>query len=185
MIGTHNSLSSARPRYGFFNLFIWLWRCQTQMFGEQLLFAHYFDIRIRFDKEGRLWFCHGIVDFDTPWTLDVLLKYVMRYKATCRVVIERGKVPADLMVMLAPYLSCIHMVIVKKGWRVIYKDREREHLKFSDTTYVPFRSDRTFWQNLVHLKISTIKIWARRHNPPITQKLREDDVIHFLDHFVM
>ena len=180
MIGTHNSLTSYKPRFKIMNLFKWLWRCQDMSFEEQLEVVEYFDIRVRFDKSGKLQFCHGLVDLDVPYSLYDILDEINGL-GKCRIVLERGNCPDFLkyVTSLYPfYKDVVDIIVIKKGWNILYGNP----IPCKDYTYIPFYSNRSFWDNLKNLRISTIKQWARKHNPNINDNIFMDKIIHFMDY---
>ena len=179
MIGTHNSLTGYKPVHWYHRPFAFLWRCQTKTLKEQLeKNVGYFDIRIRMDKDGKIQFCHGLVDLKVPYALDLLLRILSDNNKKCRIIVERGW-DFNVMNYIKPEynISVVRQVIFKKGWRYAFFVKD----DIKDYTYVPFYSDKGFWWNLMHMKFSTIRRYAKKHNPEITEELINDKTIHFMD----
>ena len=68
---------------------------------------------------------------------------------------------------------------IKKNWKVLHNTL----LSVIDYTYIPFYSNLSFWQNIKRMNwFSTIKKWAKKHNPIITQDMKNDiNVVYFID----
>lgn len=185
MIGTHNSLTACPARNSFFNLVPFLWRCQTEPLSKQLREVHFFDIRIRFDKKGSIVYCHGLVDLAVDVPIDLLIRAFHSNNKKCRIVLERGKHEREFRELIARLTDAqygkdvISHAIIKKGWKTVYGEAPILY----DYSYVPVHSDRGFWYNLLHFKLSTPKRWARKHNPIITQLLKKSKTIHFMDYY--
>ena len=63
--GSHNSLSYSKPKYWYQWIFYPWARCQSKDILEQYdLGIRYFDIRVRFDKNNNIVFCHNFTIFD-------------------------------------------------------------------------------------------------------------------------
>lgn len=183
MIGTHDSLTFNSPKYKIFNLFKFLWRTQNKSIEEQIKSGvTYFDIRVRRDKN--VWrACHGLVDFNATFNkLDELLFYFAPYDV--RLILERGsKEDEELFIQQIKRLNIMYFNLnfaaIKKGWKVLVNDTK----ELIDYTFLPFLSDLSFWQNIKRGKWkSTIKKWAKSHNPKITEDLIKDDKVHFIDY---
>ena len=168
-----------------------LWRCQRKGFNMQIEDGvKYFDIRIRFDKNNDVVFCHGMADVEVPsWMgLCFISDSCLKYNARCRIIIERGK---DTGIINRLETNCpfwrdaVDFIAIKKGWKVLYNARQP---KIIDYSYVPFVSNLSPWDNMCRLlnrgMITTIKRWARTHNPRKDyETLKTDTVIHFMDHY--
>ena len=71
----------------------------------------------------------------------------------------------------------ITFIGIKKGWKVI----KNQDPPIKGYTYVPFLSNKSLWWNLRHMKWSTISLWAKKHNPIITDELIASDIVYFMD----
>lgn len=182
MLGTHDSMTYLPPRWWIFRPFAWLWRTQTKSLAEQVAKGvKYIDIRVK--RSGDKWvFCHGLVELhgDT-WSLPELSLLCRRYVVRARMILERGDERDEqwfgqcaLAIMGCPEIAFIG---IKKGWKVL----KNQDPPIKDCTYVPFLSNRSLWWNLRHMKLSTIARWAKKHNPPITTEILENETIYFVD----
>lgn len=189
MIGSHNSMTYLQPRYWIFRPFAFLWRTQTKNLKEQIKEGvDYVDIRVRRDSKFNWRLCHSIVDLQAKSkTITGLMQYIhhdLGIKKS-RLLLERGfwideeafKTAVNFYLAFSPYAKNVTFVAIKKGWQVI-KDADPPLIDYS---YVPFKSNKGFWWNLAHLKLSTITKWARKHNPRITNKIKQSDTVHFMD----
>lgn len=183
MIGTHDSLTYLRPRLRIMSLFRFLWRTQEKSVAEQIeAGVGFFDIRVR--RQGDKWrVCHGLVDLDMTFAS---LRHVATIFGTsgrkCRIVLEKGD-SKKFLEEAEDLLDFDGMaeIVIKKGWRIL----KQEGPGYRDYSYVPWFSGVGFKQNLRWLlrNLSTIRGWARRHNPEITEAMIEDpNVVHFMDY---
>lgn len=189
MIGSHNTLTCFQPVSFLHRLTAPLWRCQDEGFEEQLNRCDYFDIRIRFGKEGEIIFCHGIVDLNTGLlTLCGVMDRIKERGKKCRILLERTTEPSaedtfsDLVrYLIVKYPGTLTFAAVKKNWDVIFVHIYHPEY-IHDYTYKPIDTGKGWLYNLTHFRISTPRRYARRHNPIITQKMRTDTgKLHFMD----
>lgn len=65
VLGTHNSMSYLHDRRWWMRPFEPWARCQSKdIFDQYADGVRYFDLRIRFDKNGNPFFCHGLVEYE-------------------------------------------------------------------------------------------------------------------------
>ena len=183
MIGTHDSYTFLPPKIKLFERISFLWRTQSKSIYEQeQLGVSYFDIRIRRSKN--VWrVCHGLVDFNITFDkLDNILFYFAPYDV--RLILERGNTKDEELFMqqikkLNIMYHNLNFAAIKKGWKVLVNDTK----ELVDYTFLPFLSDLSFWQNIKRGKwMSTIKKWAKSHNPIINKDLINDTKVHFVDY---
>lgn len=186
MLATHNSMTYLPAVNPFFNLFSFLWRCQSRTeFGQTLLGADYLDFRVAFRK-GRLTFAHGIVDLRIPpGGVISTIKCMDACVKGFRVVLERGSEEdaAKLRTLLAQAkLRHLTHIIIKKGWRVISR-RKRPYVPDSiiDHSFVPFTSDKPWYKQLGLHIINYPKRYARRYNGCVIRARADEDNLHFYD----
>lgn len=182
MIGTHDSMTYLAPRWWIFRPFAWLWRTQTKSLDEQIAAGvRYIDIRVK--RCGNHWvFCHGLVELkDGVDSLEDIVHICESYGIRGRLLLERGNENDEqcfrgctLGIMKCPEITFIG---IKKGWKVI----KNQDPPIKDCTYVPFLSNKSLWWNLRHMKWSTISLWAKKHNPIITDELIASDIVYFMD----
>lgn len=182
MIGTHNSLTYLNPKYWIFKLFTFLWRTQTKnLHIQKREGVTYFDIRVRRDKYSwRL--CHGLVDLEKSYSnlADLVELFTGMH---IRLILERGSnLDKEIFVENLKYLITKYPQIVfsciKKNWVILYN----KDFEIKDYTYIPWYTGLSVKENLkMHNFFSTIKRWAKKHNPVITKKLIESPIVHFID----
>lgn len=184
MIGTHNSYSFQKAKLWILNLFSFLWRCQTKNINEQIKSnVEYFDVRVRYDKKSDCWrTCHGIVDFRQCFKRIENITEKFKDKRL-RIILERYcdygwyKFRSQIDVAQKKYGN-IYFSAAKKGWKILI-DNDKSLI---DYTFVPWLSDLSFFKNILnHNFFSTIKRWAKKHNPEITSEIINDSTIHFMD----
>lgn len=180
MIGTHDSYTFLTPKKKIFNLFRFLWRTQDKnIIQQKKLGVEYFDIRVRLE-DGKWRVCHGIVDLALAFnSIEGILRLFKNYKV--RLILERGDSTKfeEEIEKLKDIYDCLSFSCVKKGWKVLV-DKDPVMVDYS---YVPFLSNLSFWKNIKRMKwFSTIKKWAKKHNPDITKEMIEDKTIYFMDY---
>lgn len=182
MIGSHDSYTFLSPRHSKFKWVSFLWRTQTKNIEEQLQAGvEYLDIRVYRDVDK--WrVCHGKVDFDLTFlTLEDILRCFPLLKI--RIILEHGTRQDESLfeqeVNLYTNYVNLSFACIKKDWRIII-NRDPEIIDYS---FVPFMSDKTFWENIKRMKwLNTIKHYAKKHRPEITDDLINDTKVHFLDY---
>lgn len=182
MIFSHDSLTYLEPRWMIFAPFRWLWRTQDKTYVAQInAGVRYFDIRVRRHK-GKWRACHGLVDFNLMFdSLSEIARIFCDCNHTyCRIILERGEI--ESFVKEIPSVmdhDGVRQIVIKKGWQM-FKDMGPGG---EDLTYIPWMSGLGFWENLKRFRPGTIKRYAKRHNPPITQDMIEDmDKTYVMDY---
>lgn len=165
-------------------LLSFLWRTQDKTIEEQKeLGVGYFDIRVRYDRKMKCWrTCHGLVDFGLCFpSIESILNAYSTYKV--RLILERGRAYDEsifryCMSRVCDY-PCLSFAAIKKDWKVLV-DKDP---KIRDYSFVPFLSNLSFWENLKRGKwLDTIRHYASRHRPGITEEMRNEDTVHFVDY---
>ncbi len=184
MIGTHNSFTYQKATFKPYNWFKFLWRCQTKTIEEQKeANVKYFDIRVKWDSKNNCWrTCHGIVSFDKTFNTleDVLNEFSDVY---VRLILEKKNSTASVYFKseienLKDTHACLVFACIKKDWEVVFDN----DLSLIDYTYTPWLSGLSFWENIKrHNFFSTIKKWAKKHNPDITEDVINSDRVYFMD----
>lgn len=182
MIGSHDSYTFLPARWKIFNLFSFLWRTQTKSIAQQIeAGVEFFDIRVR--RDHGVWrICHGLVDFNLTFTtLSSIIHLFSNYKL--RLILERGSLEDEELFLLEiehnTYKDALWFACIKKGWKVLL-DRKPDIL---DYTYTPWLSGKSFWYNIKRFNFfSTIKKWAKKYNPKITEDMKQENVIYFMDY---
>lgn len=189
MIGSHNSFTFLQADKWYFNLFSFLWRCQTiDIYDQYKEGVRFFDIRVFWDSKSHLWRpCHGKCNFNGySWeSLDEIITFTgSRFKDTkYRIVLEKGN-NDDITRFIEEYNKItdkenLAEVAIKSPWKTI----KENNLIYIDFTYCPWNTGKSFWWNIRHFKLDTIKHYAKKHNPFITKEMKDDQVtIYFMDY---
>lgn len=152
----------------------------------------YVDVRVRrtkvLSRNGRTWvwrLCHGLVDLDMERdSLGALLDELAGLRV--RLILERGdSLEFEVLIpRLKEHYPNLSFACIKKGWRVLYDGGE----ELIDHTFTPWLSGLSFRQNIRRLfdmirqgEPMSIRRWARRYNPEITDEIRTDKRVHFVD----
>lgn len=183
MIGTHDSYTFLRASNPVMEWLSFLWRTQDKSIEEQKgLGVGYFDIRVRHDRKRNCWrVCHGLVDFDQCFqSVEKILNAYSVHKV--RLILERGKAYDESIfrysVSRVCDYPCLSFAAIKKDWKVLV-DKDP---KITDYSYVPFLSSLSFWENVKRMKwLDTIRHYAKRHRPKITEEMRKEEAVHFMD----
>lgn len=89
--GTHNSLSYLKPQW-WLRPFNWIGKCQSLNIAEQYkLGVRYFDIRIKYTKEGKAISGHGLLTYNI--NIESILLWLNTRKSKCivRLYLENSK----------------------------------------------------------------------------------------------
>lgn len=192
MIGSHNSLTFKASNNWLFNQFEWLWKCQHKSLQEQYENGvRFFDIRVYQKDPGHWGFAHGMVNlyggFDTVRTILLYMNSIFP-EAYFRVVLEKGnkktiqKFKEEVAQAIEDFSgkTRLYQAIIKSGWEIVYCSEKEFIIK--DYCYTPILTGESFWYNLKHLKLSSIKKYAKKHNPTVSQEIINDPVeVHFMD----
>ena len=180
MIGSHNSYTFLPAKCRLFNWFSFLWRCQTRNIYEQKKSnVYYFDIRVRRDED--VWrVCHGIVDFNLTFNSleEIMNVFPNKY---VRLILERGDTTLfkEEIARLEDKYPSLVFSCIKKNWEILVN----RDLSIIDSTYTPWLSGLSFWENIRRFNFfSTIKRWAKKHNPIINDIVIKDSKVHFMDY---
>lgn len=183
MIGTHDSFTGNAPKHKFWNLFSFAWKTQTKSINEQIAKgAKFIDVRIR-DKKDYWQVCHGLVDINQTYkSIKEIIDYFKQRNIYIRIILERG--PRDRFISeIRQYLDepILKFVSIKEDWTILHDDGSI----YVEYYYKPWLSHLTFWQNLwtVIKHPYTLKSYAKKHNPEITDQLYSDSLIHFIDYY--
>lgn len=182
MIGTHNSYTYLPARNKIFELFSFLWRTQVKDIAQQKeIGVTYFDVRVRRDRH--VWrVCHGLVDFNKTFkSIEEIVSTFNPYRV--RILLEKGNCNDEVSFIkeLDKCLNCpnLSFVGIKRGWMVII-NRDPNMI---DYTYTPWLSGLSFWENIKRFNfLSTIKKWAKKHNPVINNDMKKDNNLYFMDY---
>lgn len=166
LLGTHNSLSYMRPRQWWLRPFAWMARCQDLTIKQQWDYGvRYFDIRVKYDKNGIAKSGHGIMSYDV--LVDDILGLIDRYAfesketAVVRLFHENSrKYPNDYTLMFQRLCRWAverfpHIRFIEGGRRYDYKsylpNDERQRVCYAE-----------YYKK--KLCIPWPKHWAKKHN---------------------
>lgn len=155
MIGSHNTMSYLPVKQWYFKPLFWTARCQSKDIPEQYYKykVRLFDIRVKFDKSGDLYFAHGPIMFkgDINKALSTLntLHEGDTTPLYCRVILEGNK-PAKDQVLQEEHFTyfCENIQKLYKNikffggnrkydWKIVYKFNTEDPVlddKYSSTT---------------------------------------------------
>lgn len=192
MIGSHNSFTYLKAVNGnIYNNFASFCRCQDKSIQEQYdSGVRFFDVRVTDEvyKNKTMWrVCHGKVNVNKLFaSLKIAVKTfaLLGDDVKIRIIYEKGSsidtFKDEINNVLLDYKNIITQVFVKNNWQVLYENWNGVSL--IDYSYVPFHSDKTLWENLKNISLSSIKKWAEKHNPQITDEMINDKTtIYFMD----
>lgn len=187
MIGSHNCYTFLPARKHWLEWFSFLWRTQDKNIKEQKdCGVRYFDVRVKYDPYIRMWrICHGIVDFYLVFrSLEDIANIFNSNEYRLRLILEKDteegrKHFINEISTIKDKYCCLSFACIKKEWEIIYnKDPQ-----IIDYTYTPWLSGVSFWNNIKRFNFfSTIKRWAKKHNPVINNIIIEDNTVHFMDY---
>ena len=193
MIGSHNSFTHLASDSDINNYFTWLWRCQDKTMVEQYeAGVRFFDIRVKaIVKSGKVMWeaCHGSAGLGKTFlSINAICTYVQKSLpgSTFRLLLEKKgdydeKFKTDSLKAVEKYPEILKFVAIKSGWSVLYQATDIPQI--IDYCYVPWHSGDSFWENIKNFRPSTIKSYAKKHNPVITQEMVDDPTtIYFMDY---
>lgn len=89
-IATHNSLTYAKPKKWWMKPFKIFAQCQDKTVEQQLnAGVTLFDIRVRFDKDGKPYACHGLMEYDIE--VEPIIQYLLNHNIYVQLVLETSK----------------------------------------------------------------------------------------------
>lgn len=192
MIASHNSFTFLEPTKWWLKPFAFLWKCQDKTLEQQYKAGvRYFDVRVFLNKEGEWQICHGVAEFSVSFTtiLALCLYLENRYPhALYRIILEKGDDAAEKLFKGKSYICVgkhrpkLVFVAIKRDWQVLY---DNQHFKRTeDYTAKLWYPSRSLWWNIKNFfKVRSIKSWARRNNPLITQEMIDDpETLYFYDY---
>ena len=87
-LATHNTMSYRKPKQFWTKLIPFIARCQSVDYKKQHeLGAKGFDLRLFWDKDGKLEFRHGIVSYNAD-NIDEILEYANEHEIYLRIMLE-------------------------------------------------------------------------------------------------
>ena len=184
MIGSHDSFTYMNPLHSIFKLFKFIWRTQTKSITEQYnCGVRYFDIRVKY-RRNRWYICHGVVTFNVSF---YSIKHIIDFfnlhylNSKLRIIYERGEYEDIFKKEIRDILDndTLSFACIKSKWEVLVN---RDPI-INDYTYKPILSNLSWCENIKRMNFfSTIKSWAKRHNPKINEDMICNNVLYFMDY---
>lgn len=178
-LGTHNSLSYL-PCQWWLRPFAWIGRCQSLTIEEQYnLGVRYFDIRVKFDKNGSPISGHGLLTYQVD--VDSILKYLNSKKdnIVIRLFLENTKRdPRKYDHLYRDYIkywqqAYPYLYFVEGGCRYDYKNFITKNIN-TRTCYAEY------WKKKFCIPFP--KKWAKKNNPELHKS--DSDAIYSVYDFV-
>ena len=159
-LATHNTMSYRKPKQFWAKLIPFIARCQAVDYKQQHeLGAKGFDLRLFWDKYGKLEFRHGIVSYNAD-DIDEILDYANKNGIYIRVLLEvrkyNEKYISNLDKIKQKFINFCRIIETKypnikfyggkttSNWETIYEFKNKQNIKeiglFSSTTSL-FNSD--------------------------------------------
>ena len=200
MIGSHDSFTYLKATSKVVELFSRFWRCQDKTIKEQYdNGVRCFDVRVFGDTVNNkfIWrIAHGAAELlQTFISLTAVLSYFKTQypESIVRIVLEKGdqsivdkfKKQSET-ILKGKNKNLIWELVIKDNWEVIYHNDQYRCVDYSCHLF-NWDTSKGVWENLKHINLSasSIKGYAKDHNPEITQEMIDDkDVIHFMDYAV-
>lgn len=173
MIASHNTFSYLKSNWYWEIISPW-WRCQNLSIEDQYSIKGFalIDIRVNIDKHGVYRLCHGSIKFGPKFNnLYTLIQFCISQTKTPPLyrLLFANKVKSleecikDFNDLTDDVKSMCHSCIYQPSWKYIYEDEFLpdivEHNKHM------WYSDKSFWYNIFHFLIPTIKQYAKKNNP--------------------
>lgn len=186
MIATHNTMTYLPAHNPLVELFSSLWRCQGRTLQEQIQQGvRVFDIRVAYSRKHGLCFAHGLATLqDKGEFLASVINRLEKNNCWYRIVLERNDTELKeyfnewLDYMEDNFPHCF-AIIVKKNWRVLWR-RNGFNMQVVDNSFVPFTSDKPWYEQLSRKMFNTPKRWARKHQPK-AEEWADQSVIYYYD----
>ena len=200
MLGSHDSFTYMVARDGIINTFPSFWRCQEKTIKEQYdLGVRVFDIRVNKDVQNKkfTWqVSHGLAKFNQNFvSLSAIGSYFKKqYPGSYfRVILESGSNNEEIVTkfkeqakkLMNSYEDIVWQVVIKSPWTVLYQGKDFKVINDYSCHLFNWNVNRSLWENIKHFdfKSYSIKSWAKKHNPNITQEMKDDpDKLYFMDY---
>lgn len=191
MIGSHDTFTYLKSTNSLYNTVTQFWRTQTKTLAEQYeVGVRYFDVRIVFDKKmgnKNLWrAAHGDCKLNKLFLgiQSIINIFSALPGSVFRIVLEDSK-DKDLFIEELNSISDKKGLVyaaIKNPWILIWEDKNAR-FNIQDFTYKPIDTGKSVWYNITHFKLSTIKSWAEKHNPVLSQQMIDDPInVYWIDY---
>ena len=203
MLGSHDSFTYMVARNGIVDTFTSFWRCQEKTIKEQYdLGVRMFDIRVNKDiQNGKFTWqvSHGLAKFNQNFvSLNAIGSYFKKQypDSYFRVVLESGsddeetvtKFKEQAKKLMTSYKAMVWQVVIKLPWTVLYRGKDFKEVNDYCCHLFNWNVDHDIWWNIKHFNeldfsAYSIKAWAKKHNPTVTQEMKDDpDKLYFMDY---
>lgn len=179
ILGTHDTMTYATPTKWWMKPFKKYGECQTLSIKEQLnIGVTYFDLRIRFDKKGKPYFCHGLLEFseDVNSVLSMLDSHCDKSPIYLRLMLEITKEDKKQEEMFDEY----RLYIAKNYSNLNIWFCKKYNLYVPQKIFGYNLVEKYEWINSVKKFLLTPKFFARQYNKEILDllpKYQEDTIL--------
>lgn len=199
MLASHNSYSYFNTKNIFVNLFSFLWKCQKLNIDEQYkLGVRIFDIRVyRYNNKWGV--SHGYARFNDIYfnlLLSICEYFDKYYKGSIIRIYLEDNVKNNKYILNKFLIEADHVFNIYKPmiweigthfpWNTYYVN---DNLPFTEIKeyychLFNWDTDKGFWENIKQMYWSSwcLPLYAKKHNPCITQEMINDDTIHIMDY---
>ena len=199
MLASHNTFTYDKPANILLYLISIFWKCQKIDINKQYaLGVRIFDIRVARYK-NRWYAAHGLyrsknISFTT--ISDICKHFKIEFpKSIIRIYLENnvdGK-NKDILELYSKecedawskYKNMIWEIGTHNPWITYYKNNNLPFTVIKDYCCHLFKwdLDKSLWYNIKHFDWSSwnISLYAKKHNPKITEELINDNIMHIMD----
>ena len=201
MIASHDSYTFLKVKNPITYLFSIFWKCQKLNIEAQYkLGTRLFDIRVYYNKKQEKWgLSHGLVKFDDI-LFDSIIDICEYFKnqfpdSIIRIFLEdkikknnkyiKDKFLNESQAAYIDYFYMIWEIGIHYPWIIYFRGQYDFKIKKCYCHLFNWDSNYGFWHNILNINLSAwnIKLYAKKHNPIITQKMIEDkSIIYFIDY---
>ena len=201
MIASHDSFTYDKPINPLYNLIYIFWRCQKVDIKTQYdLGVRIFDVRVA--RYKNCWHtAHGFyksknISFAT--IIDICKYFKTEFPdSMIRIYLEDNQNNDNFLDIVELYLKeCQEMLEQYKDmiweygthfpWKTYYRN---DNLPFTEIKeyychLFNWNTDKSFWYNIKHMDWTSwcLPLYAKKHNPYITQEMINDDIMHIMDY---
>ena len=195
MIASHDTYTFEKPKNFLMYLIRSFWKCQKKNIQEQYeAGVRIFDVRVHSEKDH--WrVAHGITKFQT--TFNTIEDIYVWFKENCpksiiRIYLEDSKPSDEILKRFLTQAEESFNAHKNITWEIGTHHPWKTYFRYRKFTIVEYYChlfrwdpDLSFWHNITHLDWSSwsIKYFAKKHNPEITQEMIDDTkTMHIMDY---
>ena len=200
MLASHDSFTYCKPTNPLFNLISIFWKCQKLNIDEQYkLGVRIFDVRV-YRYKNKWGFAHGSARFNDIY-FDLLLSiceyFDKHYKnSIIRIYLEDNVNNKNEEILNRFLVEANHVFTLYKPmiweigthfpWKTYYRNNNLPFIEIKEYYCHLFNwnTDKSFWYNIKHIDWTSwcLPLYAKKHNPYITQEMINDDTMHIMDY---